>query len=174
VTERRLGKIRKDQPVVVAVEAFDRVFEGRVSRVSPAVDTATRTFTVEVLVENPDRALKPGSFATAEIEVERETAMLLPESAIVTFAGVHKVVLVRGGKAQEQRVELGERTDGMAEIREGVSLDDIVVVDPPPTLTTGTPVSVTSKTDAGEPTAAAGGRAAGPSGGGAAEASAVR
>ena len=76
---------------------------------SPAVDTATRTFAVEILVPNPDRVLKPGSFATAEIETGRESALLVPESVVRSFAGLNKIVLVRDGKASEQQVELGDR-----------------------------------------------------------------
>ena len=156
IPERRLGTVRKDQPVTVRVEAFDRDFEGRVSRISPAVDTATRTFAVEILVSNTDGALKPGSFATAEIEVGRERALMVPETAVVTFAGVHKVVLVRDGKAQEQPVELGQRADGMTEILEGIGVDDAVVTNPSGALTTGTPVTVSAGAKSSEPVASAG------------------
>jgi membrane fusion protein (multidrug efflux system) len=142
VPERRLGTVRRGQAVSVRVEAFDRPFEGHVSRVSPAVDTRSRTFTVEVLVRNADLALKPGSFGTAEIEVGRESALTVPESAVVTFAGVHKVVAVRDGKAEERRVELGERRDGYVEVRDGVEADDVIVAEPTGALTNGTPVTI--------------------------------
>jgi multidrug efflux pump subunit AcrA (membrane-fusion protein) len=155
VPERRLGAIHKGQPVTVAVEAFDRKFEGRVSRVSPAVDTATRTFAVEVLVDNPDGALKPGSFATAEVEVGREEATVVPEKTVVTFAGVHKVLRVLDGKIEERRVELGDRSEGTVEVRNGVAAGDVLVVNPPASLTTGTPVTVSTKPAGGEPTASA-------------------
>jgi multidrug efflux pump subunit AcrA (membrane-fusion protein) len=143
ITERRLGAVKKGQPVAVKVEAFAEEFAGEVSRVSPAVDTATRTFTVEILVRNPARMLKPGSFATARIETGRESVLMVPESAVRSFAGLNKVVLVRDGKAAEQQVELGERRDGMVEIRSGLAGADVVVVSAAATLTTGIPVSST-------------------------------
>ena len=145
VTERRLGTIKKGQPVAVKVEAFPDAFVGEVSRVSPAVDTSTRTFAVEILVPNPTRTLKPGSFATAEIEIGREQALLVPESAVRSFAGLNKVVLVRDGKAAEQQVELGERHDGMVEVRSGIAGEDVVVVSSAATLTSGVPVSIAPK-----------------------------
>jgi RND family efflux transporter MFP subunit len=142
VLERRLGAVKTGQRVIVRVEAFDRAFEGDVARVSPAVDTATRSFPVEIIVPNRERLLKPGSFATAEIEIGRESALMLPASAVITFAGVHKVVLAQNGKAKEQRVELGERVDDMVEIRGGIAETDQVVLRPPGSLVTGTPVRV--------------------------------
>jgi RND family efflux transporter MFP subunit len=145
VTERRLGTIKKGQPVAVKVEAFPQQFVGAVSRVSPAVDTSTRTFAVEILVPNPAHTLKPGSFATAQIEIGREPALMVPESAVHSFAGLSKVVLVRDGKAVEQQVELGERHDGMVEVRSGLASEDNVVVSSATTLTSGVPVSVKQK-----------------------------
>ena len=144
VPERRLGAVSKGQQVSVRVEAFAEPFTGEVSRVSPAVDTATRTFPVEVLSPNPHLTLKPGSFATASIEIAREAALVVPESAVLTFAGLSKVVLVRDGKVVEQVIELGERTDGIVEVRSGLTVDDVVVSDPSAALTTGTPVTIVS------------------------------
>jgi RND family efflux transporter MFP subunit len=144
VPERRLGAVSKGQRVTVRVEAFAEPFTGEVVRVSPAVDTATRTFPVEILVPNPDLTLKPGSFATASIEIARETALVVPESAVLTFAGLSKLALVRDGKVLEQVIEVGERANGMVEVRRGITVDDVVVADPTAALTTGTPVTVTS------------------------------
>lgn len=146
VTERRLGTIKKGQPVAVKVEAFADKFAGEVVRVSPAVDTSTRTFAVEILVPNPDRVLKPGLFATAEIETGREPALLVPEAAVRSFAGLNKVVLVRDGKASEQQVELGDRSEGMVEVRSGLAGEDVVVLTSAATLTNGVPVQITPKT----------------------------
>lgn len=147
VTERRLGTIEKGQPVAVKVEAFAEKFAGEVVRVSPAVDTSTRTFAVEILVPNPDRVLKPGLFATAEIETGRELALLVPEAAVRSFAGLNKIMLVRDGKASEQQVELGDRSDGMVEVRSGLAGEDVVVLTSAATLTNGVPVQITPKTE---------------------------
>jgi len=84
--------------------------EGTIVRLSPAVDEGTRTLMVEAEIPNQDGTLRPGAFATADIVVDPEqTAILLPASAIVTFAGVTKVVTVTDGKAVEKRVQLGRK-----------------------------------------------------------------
>jgi multidrug efflux pump subunit AcrA (membrane-fusion protein) len=161
VPERRLGDVKVDQAAKVRVESYAEPFAGRVWRVSPAVDMTTRNFMVEILIANPDGKLKPGSFATADIEVGREMALCVPESSVIAFAGVTKVVLVRDGKAAEQRIELGERSNGLIEVRKGLEAGDQVVVRPSASLTTGTPVTINH---AGA-TAAGTGRNAAPSSG---------
>jgi multidrug efflux pump subunit AcrA (membrane-fusion protein) len=145
VPERRIGAVRAGQAAAVRIEAFVEPFAGEVSRVSPAVDQQTRAFPIEILVQNADRTLKPGSFATADIQVGREAALMVPSTSVISFAGVHKVVLVKDGKAQEQRVELGQRVDGLVEIRKGVSPQDDVVIKPGGSLATGTPVRIAEK-----------------------------
>jgi multidrug efflux pump subunit AcrA (membrane-fusion protein) len=142
VTERRLGTVRVGQRAAVTVEAFAQGFTGEVVRVSPAVDTTTRTFTVEILVDNTNRALKPGSFASAAIETGRERVLVVPASAITTFAGLNKVTLVRDGKILEQPVALGDRVEAAVEVRSGLGVDDLVVVEPSAALTTGVPVTM--------------------------------
>jgi membrane fusion protein, multidrug efflux system len=127
VTERRLGTVAVGQNVLIQVEAFAEQFAGRVSRVSPAVDRTTRAFSIEIAAPNADHRLKPGSFATAEIEVARESALMVPESSIVVFAGVQKVMVVKDGKIKEQRVELGDgigdKSNRFIEIRTGLTAD---------------------------------------------------
>lgn len=147
VPERRIGAVRIGQSAAVRIEAFAEPFAGQVSRVSPAVDQQTRAFPIEILVQNSDRTLKPGSFATADIQVGREAALMVPNSSVISFAGVHKIVLVKDGKAHEQRVELGQRVNDLVEIRKGVSPQDDVVIKPGGSLSTGTPVRIAERRD---------------------------
>jgi len=115
--ERHVGEVRQPGPglppqkVDVFIEAYPgEVFEGWVSAVSPSVDSANRTFHVVVLVPNPQRRLRAGSFAKARIRARDETAVqTVPEEAIVSFAGVTKVFVVEDGKARAVMVKPGER-----------------------------------------------------------------
>lgn len=140
VPERRLADVKVGQSAAVSIEAFREPFAGRVSRVSPAVDVATRSFAVEVLVPNPERRLKPGSFASAEIEVGSDEALLVPASAILTFAGVTKVMVEKDGKAEERPVAIGQRLADRVEVRDGLRAGDRVVEKPVAGLRTGTPI----------------------------------
>jgi multidrug efflux pump subunit AcrA (membrane-fusion protein) len=99
--------------VDLAVESLPgRTIGGRVARVNPTVDTANRTFEVEVWVPNRERLLKSGSFATASILLGADDgAVTVPEEAIVRYAGVTKLFTVVDDKAVVVPVELGSRLD---------------------------------------------------------------
>lgn len=140
--ERHGGSIELNQLARVRVESSSREFEGRVARMSPAVDVRTRTFEVEIAVPNPARELRPGSFATAEIETEIEPDVLQVERAsVATFAGVHKVFVIVDSLAQERVVELGREGDGLVEVLRGLDGSE-TIARRPRGLVTGTPVRV--------------------------------
>jgi RND family efflux transporter MFP subunit len=122
VSEHAALAIRPGQTVTLEVDPVPgRVFTGRVTRVSPAVDVANRTVLLEAEVPNADGLLKPGLFARGALAIRRDTAVpFVPEAAVSTFAGITKVFVLADGKAQETSVKLGLRQDGMVEIVEGV------------------------------------------------------
>jgi multidrug efflux pump subunit AcrA (membrane-fusion protein) len=113
VPERYASQVRPGQEVDLAVESLSgRTISGRVARVNPTVDTANRTFEVEVWVPNRERLLKSGSFATASILLGADAgAVTVPEEAIVRYAGVTKLFTVVDDKAVVVPVELGSRLD---------------------------------------------------------------
>jgi len=113
VPERYAAMVRPGQPVDVTVESLPgRTVAGRVERVNPTIDTASRTFEVEVRVGNGERLLKSGAFAAASILVGTAAdAVTVPEEAIVRFAGVTKLFTVANGRATAVPVELGTRLD---------------------------------------------------------------
>ena len=72
IPEKMAPWIKDGQPVQLQVDAYpDRMFTGKVSRISPAVNTATRAFPFEALVPNQDAVLKPGTFARVHIESDK-------------------------------------------------------------------------------------------------------
>lgn len=160
VSERHLGEVKVGQSVEIRVEAFPQEkFTGTVSRVNPTVDRTSRTFQVEVAVPNPKRRLAPGSFVKAEIQTRLDQgAILVPEEALVQFAGVTKVFIVRNGKAStivvrptEVRVEVGEpgRTRVMAEVSGNLHPGDQVVTSGQTKLTDGAAIKLRSETETG-------------------------
>lgn len=153
VPERRFAAIRPDQPASVAIDAISSAtpFAGRVSRVSPSLNIQTRTLPVEVLIPNPEGALKPGAFATADITVGASTALTVPASAVLTFAGVHKVIVIADGVAQERRVQLGDRVGDRYEILQGLDGSETIVLTPSSSLTTGARVRTVSGSPAPAP-----------------------
>ncbi len=144
VPERDAALVRTRQEVQVTVEGDPVVHTGRVARISPAFDETSRTLMVEAEVPNPRAELRPGSFATATIvTTTADDALLVPTSAIVTFAGVDKVLVARDGKVSEKRVTLGHRDPERTEIVAGIAAGDPVVVRPG-NLVDGAPVRITA------------------------------
>lgn len=141
IPERHVADVVTGLAVAITVEAFEAPFVGTVVRINPAIDVRTRTFEVEVRVPNADGRLRPGAFATAELETTREESVLEVERAsISTFAGVHKVFLVKDGKAQERVVELGTVRGERVVIRRGLEGSERIVRRPPAGLATGVPL----------------------------------
>jgi RND family efflux transporter MFP subunit len=142
VPEREATSVRRGQAVRVAVEGDLTVYPGTVARLSPAIAEQNRTLLIEAEVPNSGGRLRPGSFAKAEVVVQQdERVVTVPAAAIVTFAGVEKVLTVRNGKSEELRVTTGRRLGDQVEVVSGVKAGEPVVV-PPGNLTGGQPVTV--------------------------------
>lgn len=141
--ERFVAAIRVGQKVQVRVEAYDRDFSGVVSRTNPQIDPANRMFQFEVLVDNPERLLKPGGFARASVMTDvQDNVVFVPHQAVSTFAGVSKVFVVRDGKAAEAIVETGQRVRDDVEIVKGLKGTEQIAVTGVNRLTNGSPVAL--------------------------------
>jgi RND family efflux transporter MFP subunit len=142
VQERHAGIIAPGQSVQFRVESFgDVVFTGKVAYVSPSLDETMRTFTVEAIVDNSDRRLKPGFFAKGLIETRRdEGVMAVPDNAVSTLAGVSSVYIIRDGKITQQSVTLGVRQKDLWEVVEGLKGDETLAASRLNELATGVSV----------------------------------
>jgi RND family efflux transporter MFP subunit len=142
VPEREAASVRAGQTVRLTVEGDATVYTGTVVRLAPVVQELNRTLAVEAEVPNAQGRLRPGSFARAEIVTDAAQPVLtVPGSALVVFAGVEKVLVVRGGKTAEVRVQTGRRLGDEIEIVEGLTRGESVV-DRPGNLTGGQAVTV--------------------------------
>jgi RND family efflux transporter MFP subunit len=130
VPERAAANLRLGQKVHVTVEGITTVYDGRVARLSPAITEGNRTLPIEAEVPNEAGQLRTGMFARAEIVTDESMTIVVPHSALVVFAGVEKLLLVKDGKVHEQRVRTGRRVGERVEILEGVSLGDLVITAP--------------------------------------------
>jgi len=144
VPEVYLGRIRRDQPVTVRVDAFPgEEFTGRVYAVETTVDERTRTVLLRGRVENRGARLRPGMFARVTLELgTTDKAVLVPEQAIVPRGGRNFVFRVVDGKAALTEVALGARSPGQVEIVKGVKPGEQVVTDGQIRLQDGVPVVV--------------------------------
>jgi len=117
--------------VTLTVEGDPTVYRGRVVRLSPIVQEQNRTLMVEAEVPNERGFLRPGSFARVDIMTEvSQPVISVPATAVIVFAGVEKVLIVRQGKTAEVRVTTGRRLGEDVEIVEGLKRGDAVVSKP--------------------------------------------
>jgi hypothetical protein len=122
-----------------------------------------RTFTVEAIVDNADRRLKPGFFAKGVILTRKDEAVLaVPDSAVSTLAGVSSVYVIQNGKITQQSVTLGVRQGNLWEVVDGLKGDETLAASRLNELATGTRVGA----DAGTGEGGAPGRGAPGRGGG--------
>jgi HlyD family secretion protein len=136
VDEADIGRVRLDQIAHITTESFrDRVFDGRVTQISPIgveKDNVT-TFEVEVSIENPGKELKANMTANAEIVIEEfPHSLLLPEAAVV-YDNQRKafVNLVDPGEKTGFRrvpVKVGVGNGTRVQILEGIKQGDRVVL----------------------------------------------
>jgi HlyD family secretion protein len=131
IPEREAAGIRLGQGVQVTVEGDSEAYSGRLVRLSPAIQEQTRTLIVEAEVDNRQSKLRPGSFAKVEIETNsKTTAVMVPTTAIVTFAGIQKVFLVKDSSAIERTVQVGRTEGDHVEVTDGLKAGEKVVVSP--------------------------------------------
>lgn len=130
VPERDAASVRVSQRVRLTVEGDTNLYSGTLTRVSPAIDDQSRMLIAEADVRN-DGSLRPGLFARAQIVTKAdEEGLAVPENALITFAGLEKVVVLQDGKARENVVTTGRRGSGWVEIISGLKPGERVVLEP--------------------------------------------
>ena len=128
IPEKMAPWIKDGQSVQLHVDAYpDQTFIGKVSRISPAVNTATRAFPFEALVPNRGALLKPGTFARVLIESGKvDNVLTLPFAALQYRYGVNRVFVVAGDKLAARELKVGDRLGDRIEILDGIKAGDQV------------------------------------------------
>jgi RND family efflux transporter MFP subunit len=130
VVERDLKIVELGDETSVEVDAFPgEKFAGRIARLAPVLDPATRTFQIEIEIPNPAFRLKPGMYARVGITTEeRSDAIVVPPNAVVDVGDQRGVFIALDDNTASLRVvKVGIETDERTEILNGVSEGDRVV-----------------------------------------------
>jgi multidrug efflux system membrane fusion protein len=152
VPQQELAKLKVGGTVQVASDAWPgRTFVARVSTVEPAIGADTRNVWVQATLANPDRALRPGMYVTARLELPAEpNAILAPATAIQTSAAGDSVTVIKGpqaareGVAQIVPVETGRRIGDRVVVAKGLKPGDVVVTEGQIRVQPGAKVKVVS------------------------------
>jgi len=131
IFEQDLPAVRVGQSARVTLTSLPgRPIEGRIGFLHPMVDPATRTTVARLVVPNPDLTLRPGMYATVEIEDQLAPAALLAPREAVIDTGTERIVFLArpGGRFEPRRVTLGASgSDGNVQVTQGLAVGDTVV-----------------------------------------------
>ena len=119
VSEKYFPNVKTGMTVKLFVEAFpDEEFLGEVYRIHPTINSATRTFNVEVKIKNTDERLRPGMYSKVYINLGEVQAFMVPAVAVLQQQGTNNryVYLHKNGKAQRVSITLGRRFNDKLEI----------------------------------------------------------
>ena len=125
ISESDYAKVHKGDEVEIVADALaDKVFTGKINKIYPTIDPATRTFTVEILVSNPKKELRPGMFTRVTVKFGVNNNVVIPDVAVVKQQGSGErfvYVLNEDGTVTYQKVVLGRRMGTEYEVLEGLS-----------------------------------------------------
>ena len=146
ISENEYTKVKKGDVVSITVDALPgRSFTGKVNRLYPTINAATHTFNAEVVVQNADRALRPGMFARVTVNFGTNHRIVLPDRCIVKQEGTGQrfvYLLKEGDVVNYVPVTLGRHIGSEYEVVDGVQEGDVVVSKGQATLKDGVKVVV--------------------------------
>jgi RND family efflux transporter MFP subunit len=138
VDESRIGSIRVGQSVSVTL---DKTVATRVSEIVPAVDAASRAFTVKIDLPGMSQ-LRSGMFGRASFPLGQRQALTLPAGAVAEQGQVQSVLVAQDGYARGRLVTLGGRVGDRVEVLTGLTAGEMVIFPKPAGLADGVRVEV--------------------------------
>jgi membrane fusion protein (multidrug efflux system) len=147
------AQIKKEQVVNVVSDSFgNQIFKGKITAVSPKIDTNTRNIQVEALVSNPDKKLLPGMFANLKVDLGDKVRYITVPQTAVTYNPYGSVIYIakqgttKDGKpsteAQQVFVTTGPTRGDQVAILKGIQIGDTIVTSGQLKLKNGTPLIV--------------------------------
>lgn len=129
VVERDLRQVARGDEATVQVDAYPgETFQGRIARVAPVLDPATRTAPIEIEIPNPDFRLKPGMYARVGVTTDRrKDTLVAPVNALVDLGGRRGVFVPVNDIAIFRAVQVGTEQRTVVEILGGLSEGDRVI-----------------------------------------------
>lgn len=148
VPETDLASVKPGLTVNVTVDSFpDREFEGKITRIYPTGNTASRSILVRVEIDNMGSILRPGLYGRGRVVAEQRAGVVVPTDALVTRGEkTYVYVAQNGAQAVEREVRVGIRDVNTVEILSGVQAGDQVITSGQGVLKDGTPVKIMEET----------------------------
>lgn len=147
VSADQLGGLRVGVPVSFTVKGYEERFNGKIVRISPAADPATRQVPIFVSIPNTNGALIAGLFAEGRVETDIKRTLVVPGTAVEGAEGAVTATRVKDGKAEKVSVRLGvrDRQTESVEVVAGLGEGDVVLTGAARDVTPGTPITIVSR-----------------------------
>jgi RND family efflux transporter MFP subunit len=144
VPAEQIGRLRSGTEVEFTVNGLDRRITGRIERINPVVDPATRQVRIYVAIPNVDQALVAGLFAEGRVATDTKRAVAVPLDAIDSRGNSPTVHLLKAGRVTESPVQLGVRDEAaeLVEVLAGAADGDTVLLGSAQGVTPGSRVRV--------------------------------
>ncbi|MGH7525439.1 MAG: efflux RND transporter periplasmic adaptor subunit [Gemmatimonadales bacterium] len=144
VPAEQIGRLRKGTEVEFTLSGVDRRITGRIERINPVVDPATRQVRIYVAIPNLDQALVAGLFAEGRVATDTKRAVAVPLLAIDSRGTTPTVHVLKGGRVRESQVLLGVRDEAaeLVEVQSGVAEGDTLLLGSAQGITPGSRVRV--------------------------------
>jgi RND family efflux transporter MFP subunit len=140
VEESHLAATRVGQPVSVTLDSIDRAIESRVSEIVPAVDAASRAYTVKIdLPAIP--SLRSGVFGRATFQLGSRPLLAIPAGAVTERGQLQSVLVADNGIARTRLITAGQKMNDRVEVLSGLSAGEKVIFPAPPGLSDGVAIS---------------------------------
>ena len=141
--ESRAASVRVGDtvPVVLDVGGGLQATDARVAELARAIDADARAVLVKLALPAA-LTVRPGTFGRARFAAASRRGLTVPASAVLRRGQLTQVFVVEGGRARLRLISIGiAAPTGAVDVLAGLVAGDLVIVDPPPTLRDGAPVS---------------------------------
>jgi membrane fusion protein (multidrug efflux system) len=135
--EKNLSLLAVNQPAIVKIQGHDKTYDSFVYVLNDLVDPTTRTIELRLPIENDDYAIKPGQFAEARILLPRRDALVIGRNTLRSVDENYFVFVARENIATQVAVEVREYDAEQVEITDGLKEQEMVIVNPSPSLKDG-------------------------------------
>ena len=145
ISEQFYTAVKLGTPVKIGVDIFPgEEFDGKVTLIYPAMDPATRTFTVEVTIPNTNERLRPGMFSRSTFNMGNRESVMISDVAVARQVGTAEryAFVEKDGVAERRVVRLGRQVGNKIEVLDGIEAGEMVIVTGMSKLEQGTPVEV--------------------------------
>ena len=141
VEESHLSAIRVGQPVSVTLAGVDRTIEAKVSEIVPAVDAASRSYTVKIDLPSLP-APRSGAFGRASFSLGSRSPLTIPVGAVTERGQLQSVMVAENGIAHTRLITTGQRSKDQIEALSGLTAGEFVIFPVPPGLSDGAAVEI--------------------------------